>query len=344
MEHLVLIGVIAVVVIALLVIIATMYVKAPPSMAYIPPGFRKEPRVLIGGGGVKIPVLERLDKVYLGQVTVDVKTSQPVPTHDFLDVMVDAVCKIRVKPDTEGTRLAAKNFLNMNPAQIAAQVKDSLEGNMREVVGSLDLIKINTDRDAFSDEIQKKAAPDMAKLGLEILSRDIQNNTDEKGLIRDLGADNTAAIQKNAKITRANADRDVAKAQAEADNAANEARVKADTIIAERNNELAIKKAELKRLSDIKKAESDAAYKIQQQEQQKTNVKAFIAAVKKYTDLQELDAAVLRAFIDRIEVSHVDKKSRTREITIVYNFIGAFDFTRAIENARNTSKKEQRTA
>lgn len=64
--------------------------------------------------------------------------------------------------------------------------------------------------------------------------------------------------------------------------------------------------------------------------------------MKKYTDLQELDAAVLRAFIDRIEVSHVDKKSRTREITIVYNFIGAFDFTRAIENARNTSKKEQK--
>ena len=83
---------------------------------------------------------------------------------------------------------------------------------------------------------------------------------------------------------------------------------------------------------------------LKQQEQQKTNVKAFIAAVKKYTDLQELDTAVLRAFIDRIEVSHVDKKSRTREITIVYNFIGAFDFTRAIENARNTSKKEQRTA
>lgn len=140
-------------------------------MAYILSGFRKEPRVLIGGGGVKIPVLERLDKVYLGQVTVDVKTSQPVPTHDFLDVMVDAVCKVRVKPDTEGTRLAAKNFLNMNSVQIAAQVKDSLEGNMREVVGSLDLIKINTDRDAFSDEIQKKAAPDMAKYIAEPMSK-----------------------------------------------------------------------------------------------------------------------------------------------------------------------------
>lgn len=289
MEHLVLIGVIAVVIIVLLAIIATMYVKAPPSMAYILSGFRKEPRVLIGGGGVKIPVLERLDKVYLGQVTVDVKTSQPVPTHDFLDVMVDAVYKVRVKPDTEGTRLAAKNFLNMNSVQIAAQVKDSLEGNMREVVGSLDLIKINTDRDAFSDEIQKKAAPDMAKLGLEILSCNIQNITDEKGLIRDLGADNTAAIQKNAKITRANADRDVAKAQAEADNEANEARVKADTIIAERNNELAIKRAELKRLSDIKKAESDAAYEIQQQEQQKTiNIKTVDADIEKTRKEQTL--------------------------------------------------------
>lgn len=289
MEHLVLIGVIAIAIIVLLVIIATMYVKAPPSMAYILSGFRKEPRVLIGNGGVKIPVLERLDKVYLGQVTVDVKTSQPVPTHDFLDVMVDAVCKVRVKPDTEGTRLAAKNFLNMNSVQIAAQVKDSLEGNMREVVGSLDLIKINTDRDAFSDEIQKKAAPDMAKLGLEILSCNIQNITDEKGLIRDLGADNTAAIQKNAKITRANADRDVAKAQAEADNEANEARVKADTIIAERNNELAIKRAELKRLSDIKKAESDAAYKIQQQEQQKTiNIKTVDADIEKTRKEQTL--------------------------------------------------------
>ncbi len=282
MEHLVLIGVIAVVIIVLLVIIATMYVKAPPSMAYILSGFRKEPRVLIGGGGVKIPVLERLDKVYLGQVTVDIKTSQPVPTHDFLDVMVDAVCKVRVKPDTEGTRLAAKNFLNMNSVQIAAQVKDSLEGNMREVVGSLDLIKINTDRDAFSDEIQKKAAPDMAKLGLEILSCNIQNITDEKGLIRDLGADNTAAIQKNAKITRANADRDVAKAQAEADNEANEARVKADTII-----------AELKRLSDIKKAESDAAYEIQQQEQQKTiNIKTVDADIEKTRKEQTLSEKI----------------------------------------------------
>ena len=83
---------------------------------------------------------------------------------------------------------------------------------------------------------------------------------------------------------------------------------------------------------------------IKQQEKQKTNVKAFISVVKKYNDMQELDASILREFIDRIEVSHTDKKSKTREITIVYNFIGAFDFERAKEKAQNTTQKQQRTA
>ena len=83
---------------------------------------------------------------------------------------------------------------------------------------------------------------------------------------------------------------------------------------------------------------------VKQKEQQKTNVKAFIQTVKKYTDLQELDASVLREFIDRIEISHAERKAKTREITIVYNFIGAFDFTRASVEAQNTSEKQQKTA
>ena len=83
---------------------------------------------------------------------------------------------------------------------------------------------------------------------------------------------------------------------------------------------------------------------VKEQEKQKVNVRQFIAAVRKYTDMQQLDAAMLREFIDRIEVSHTDKKSKTREITIVYNFIGAFDFGRAKEKAQNTTEKQQRTA
>lgn len=259
----------------------TTYVKAPPSYAYILSGFRKEPRVLIGTGGFKIPVIERLDKVFLGQVSVDVKTSIPVPTHDFIDVMVDAVCKVRALPDPVGTRLAAKNFLNMTPQQIANEIKDSLEGNMREVVGAITLQNLITDRDKFSDEIQAKAAKDMQKLGLEVISCNIQNITDSNKLIENLGADNTYAIRKNAAITKANAERDIEIAEQKAKKEANDIRVQTETEIAERNNNLAIKKAELKKDSDTIQADADAAYEIQKQEQQKTiNIKTVDAQIE----------------------------------------------------------------
>ena len=128
----------------LVVFIFISYVKAPPSYAFIISGLSKEPRVLIGSGGFRVPFFERLDKVYLGQITVDIKTEESVPTNDFINVDVDAVAKIRVMPTPEGTRLAAKNFLNMTPLQIAEQLQDSLQGNMREIIGTLDLRSLNT--------------------------------------------------------------------------------------------------------------------------------------------------------------------------------------------------------
>lgn len=270
------------IVVLTVVLCLIMYVKAPPSVAYILSGLRKEPRVLIGTGGLKVPIIERLDRVFLGQTTVDVKTCMPVPTHDFIDVMVDAVCKVRVSPTPEGTRLAAKNFLNMSPNEIATSVQDSLEGNMREVIGAITLQGLVTDRDAFSDQIQKKAATDMAKLGLEILSCNIQNITDQKGLIQDLGADNTYKIKKGAAINKANAEKEIAIAESDAKKAANDVEVKNETEIAERRNELLIRKADLKRESDTKLAEADAAYEIQKQEQQKTvNIKTVDAEIEK---------------------------------------------------------------
>ena len=285
MSSFALFGIIAGVVILFVILSICMYVKAPPSVAYVLSGLKREPRILVGTGGFKIPIIERLDKVFLGQSTVDVKTSMPVPTHDFIDVMVDAVCKVRVMPTPEGTRLAAKNFLNMSSAEIASSIKDSLEGNMREVIGAISLQGLVTDRDAFSDQIQQKAAKDMAKLGLEILSCNIQNISDQKGLINDLGADNTYKIKKDAAINKANAEKEIAIAESDAKKAANDVRVKNDTEIAERNNELAIKQADLKKVADTKQAEADAAYEIQKQEQQKTvnerTIDAQIARTKR---------------------------------------------------------------
>ena len=280
----------------LMLVIATGYVKAPPDKAFIISGLRRKPRILIGRAGIKFPFLERVDVLYLGQMTVDIKTEQSVPTNDFINVNVDAVAKVRIGATPEAIQLAAKNFLNKNPDSITTDLQDSLQGNMREIIGTLALKTINTDRDSFSDQVMEKASKDMQKLGIEILSCNIQNVTDEKGLISDLGMDNTSRIKKDAAIAKAQAERDVAIAQAEADKAANDARVAAQTEIAEKNNALAIKEAELKTHSDTAKAMADAAYEIQQQEQQKTiqtaTVNAQIAKAERDAELRQKQVMV----------------------------------------------------
>ena len=299
-----------IVILALLILILTQgYVKAPPDHAYIISGIRKEPRVLIGRAGLKIPFFEQLDKLYLGQITVDIKTDEYIPTNDFINVMVDAVAKVRVAEDPERMKLAMRNFLNKEPAKIAADLQDSLQGNMREIIGTLTLRAINTDRDSFSDQVMTKASRDMEKLGIDILSCNIQNVTDEHGLIQDLGMDNTSKIRKDASIAKAEAERDIAIAKAAADKASNDARVLAETEIAQKNNELAIKKAELQKASDTKKAEADAAYEIQKQEQEKTiltaTVNAQIAKTEREAELRRQEVTVQQQALE----AEINKKA-----------------------------------
>ena len=86
-------------------------------------------------------------------------------------------------------------------------------------------------------------------------------------------------------------------------------------------------------------------HEVKQQEQKKQSAKSFIAATKKYTDLKELDATVLREFVDRIEISATEKwkKIQERKISIVYNFIGAFDFEVATEQSKTKQEQEQQS-
>ena len=87
---------------------------------------------------------------------------------------------------------------------------------------------------------------------------------------------------------------------------------------------------------------------VKEQEKQKVNVRQFIAAVRKYTDMQQLDASVLREFVDKIYISEVytpdenEPRIKVREIEIVYNFIGAFDFEEAREQSQ-AAQKEKKT-
>lgn len=287
---------IVVLVIAFLIILASGYVKAPPDTAYIISGLKKTPKVLIGRAGIKIPFLERKDTLMLKQISVDIKTNGYIPTKDFIGVSIDAVAKIAIKRDDEGIALAMQNFLNMDEGDIINCLTDSLQGNLREIVGTVSLKELCNDRKVFGDQLQEKAEVDMNNLGIKIISCNVQSISDEQELITALGMDNMAQIQKDASIAKANADRDIAVAEARAAKEANDAKVAAETEIAERNNELAIKQAELKRESDTQKAIADAAYEIQKEEQRKTieatKVNADIAQQERTIELRQKEADV----------------------------------------------------
>ena len=314
------IGIIAIVVlvIAILAILASGYVKASPNKAYIISGIKREPKVLIGRAGIKIPFLEKKDELILKQISIDIKTNGYIPTKDFIGVDIDAVAKVRVltqrdvtvnakgevvagadsnkRITTEMANAAMKNFLNMNEDQIRDALTDSLQGNMREIIGTQCLKELCNDRKTFGDEVQAKAQKDMNALGIWIESCNIQKIEDENNLITALGQDNMSQIQKDASVAKAQADRDVAIARAQAQKDANDAQVIAETEIAQKQTELAIKKAELKKESDIKKAEADAAYKIQEEEQRKTveitTANANLARQEKELELKEREVSI----------------------------------------------------
>ena len=312
------------VVLAVLLVLVTGYVKASPDTAYIISGLRKQPKVLIGKAGIKIPFLEKKDELNLQLIPIDVKTSSAVPTADYINIRVDAAVNVKISDNPERLALAAQNFLNRQTDYIAQVSREVLEGNMREIVGKMNLEEMVSDRQKFANLVKENAEPDLAAMGLDIVSFNVQNFEDGNGVIENLGVDNIVKIQKNAAISRAESEKEIARAQAMARKEANDAQVSSDleianakaraqkekavvqaeanreskeaeisaaTLIAQKENDLEIRKAELQKDADTKKAIADAAYQIQQETERKTvevaTADANLARQEKAIALQE---------------------------------------------------------
>ena len=290
-------AIIAIVVIALIVIfLAVGYVKAPPDMAFIISGIKKKSKIVIGKAAIRIPFFERLDKLNLRLIPIDVKTSNAVPTADYININVDATVNVKISNEPEKLRLAAENFLNKNTEYIAGVAREVLEGNEREIVGKMKLEEMVSDRQKFATLVKENAEPDLAAMGLDIISFNVQNFVDGNEVIENLGIDNIVKIKKAAAIARAESERDIKVAQAAADKESNDAAVAAQTEIAKKQNELAIKRSELQQEADTKKAMADAAYEIQKEEQRKTievtTANADIAKQEREIELKQKEVAV----------------------------------------------------
>lgn len=314
MQDISIIGIIvAVVVLVILLFMAIGYVKAPPDMAYIISGVKKKSKVVIGKASIRIPFFERLDKLNLRLIPIDVKTSNAVPTADYININVDATVNVKISNNPEKLRLAAENFLNKNTEYIAGVAREVLEGNVREIVGKMKLEEMVSDRQKFANLVKENAEPDLAAMGLDIISFNVQNFVDGNEVIENLGIDNIVKIKKAAAIARAESERDIKVAQASADKESNDAAVAAQTEIAKKQNELAIKKSELQMEADTKKAMADAAYDIQKEEQRKTievaTANADIAKKEREIELKQKEVAVTEQSLE----AEVKKKAEANK-------------------------------
>ena len=279
------------IVIVALIILKAGYIKAPPDTALIISGMHKKPRVPIGKAGIRIPFFERVDNLSLGAIQIDVKTGSAVPTAEYINVRVDSTVSVRVGQSPEMIALAAQNFLNVDRDTIARKINDLLEGNIREIVGQMKLTDMVSDRKLFSEKVQENAVPDLARYGLELITFNVQNFSDDNDVITNLGIDNVAQISKNAAIAKSNAEREIEVAKAENAKQANDAKVKAAEDIATRNNDLAIKQAQLQQEADTRKAQAAAATGIEEENQRKIKevaaTNANIAKAEREAELKQ---------------------------------------------------------
>ena len=276
-------------VVLLIILFITGYVKAAPDTAIIISGAGKR-KILIGKAGFRVPFLQRIDKLSLRVFQVDIKTDEAIPTSNFINIRVDGVANLKISSDPELLDRAAEAILNMNEADLIKQVQQVLQGNMREIVGTVDIKRLVQDRQGVANSVKENVVPDMAKMGIEVVNFNIQSFSDDNHVIENLGIDNIAQISKDAAIAKANADRDVTIAKSQAEEAANSSRVEANQKIIEQNTALSLKESALKQQTDTAKAQADAAYKIEEQKrQQEINIAQINAEISKRERMVELE-------------------------------------------------------
>mgnify|MGYP002517347003 CR=1 FL=1 len=289
-------GIILIAVVLMIILIKSCWKVAGTNEVLIISGMGKVKKKT-GGGIFVIPLLQRVQRMTLENIQVDFTSRNEIPTQDAIHVLVDAVANMSISLDPDRQAIAASKFAGYSVAQIREIVIPVLEGNIREIISQTrfeDLIR--GDKKAFAEKIQENVTPNLADLGIDLTTFNIQNFSDRNGVIQDLGVDNIEKIRKEASIAAAKAKAEVAVAQAQADKEANDAKVAAATEIAQKQTEFAIRKAELQKQADTEQAKADAAKQIeaenQRREQEIATANANLARQEKEIELQERAVAI----------------------------------------------------
>jgi flotillin len=188
MELLILGGLMLVVLVVLLTVFMSGFQKCPPNTALIVFGAGgREPRIIKGGGTYVLPLIQATRPLSLELMTIDVKSSTPFLSANGVPVFVEAIAQIKVDGDDDSIRTAAEQFLSKDPQEVMSIAHESLVGNLRAIVGSMEVEELIRASDSFTRKLVEVALPDFKKMGLTIVSFHIKEIHDSVGYIEQLG-------------------------------------------------------------------------------------------------------------------------------------------------------------
>ena len=264
-------------------------------------------RIVRGGATFYVPAVQRIDQLDMCLTQVDIRTALPVPTKEYISVLVDAVANIKIGSDDLSIATAAEQLLHYDTEQIKALAKDVLEGNMREIIGQMTIAELVQNRDKFAQESIKAAMSDMSNMGLEIINLTIQNFSDKDGNVIDImAARNIAEKEQDKRI-----------AQAAAEKESRFAEMQAEAEIARQNRDVEVQKASFKQETEEARARAEMAYKIEQERINKTFATEHAAAemtrLEKETELKRQAVEIEREKLN-VEIREKAKAEKDRAI------------------------------
>src|SRR2546422_4991044 len=205
----------------LIAIYASRYKKVPPDKAMVVYGRKTKAgragyQVITGGGKWILPIVEAYEFLPLDVRTLDVVVTEIVTDvkQSGAKINIKAVAQVRISDDPNTLRTAASQLRHNRADQINETALKTLEGHVRSICATLSVEEVNSDRDAIATQIQGLAANDLKNMGLEIRSFVIKEIEDEHGYLDALGVKRTEEVKRDARIGKANANREATIAEA----------------------------------------------------------------------------------------------------------------------------------
>ncbi|OAF71410.1 hypothetical protein A3Q56_00811 [Intoshia linei] len=148
----------------------------------------------------------------VSRLSLEIMTTRPscndVETLEGVRVSISSVCQIRVINNKELLDLALEQLLGKTKNEIIEMFEKTLDGHLRSILGTMKVEELYRDREEFSKRVREVAAPDVARMGIEILSFTIIDLIDHDEYLVSLGRTNVAMVKQIADIGVTEADKD----------------------------------------------------------------------------------------------------------------------------------------